>query len=234
MSATTDSKPILVTSASSAGGFMLLFVLVFLLSYVQKDEAQIPVVEALDIRSIEVANPEDEAEQVVQRSASRKPITPKLPPQVKAIPTRTVEPMPLTMQVDVRQVLNERDTLDYLVQQRDLFGAFGAVRMQGTDSAPRSIYIPPNMFPSELEQQGIYSGRVTLLLEISEQGLATVRRVVNADYPELVDPVIQSIQGAIYTRPKRRGKPTRTLIKSVIYFNSKAGEAEMTEEVQEN
>ena len=234
MSTATDTKPILVTGASTVGGFLLLFVLIFLLSYVQKEEDQIPVVEALDIRSIEMANPDDEAEQVVQRSASRKPVTPKLPPQIKPIPTRTVEPMPLTMQVDVKQVLNERDTLDYLVQQRDLFGAFGAVRMQGTDSAPRSIYIPPNAFPVELERQGIYSGRVTLLLEISEQGLAKVRRVVHADYPELVDPVIESIQGAIYTRPKRRGKPTRTLIKSVIYFNSKSGGAEMTQEIQAN
>ena len=223
-----------VTSASGAGGLFLLFILVYLLSYVQKEEEQAPQIEALDILSIAVANPEEETEQMMPRTASRTPVVPNLPPQVKPIPTRTVEPMPLTMQVDVKQVLNERDTLDYLVQQRDLFGAFGAVRLQGTDSAPKSIYIPPNSFPTELEQQGIYSGRVTLIIEISEQGLAKVRRVVSADYPELVDPVIQSIQGAIYTRPKRRGKPTRTLIKSVIYFSSKAGQSEMTEEIQAN
>ena len=75
--------------------------------------------------------------------------------------------MPLAMQVDVRQVLNERDTLDYLVQQRDLFGAFGAVRLQGTDSIPKALLIPPNSFPPELEQQGIYAGKVLLLIEIN-------------------------------------------------------------------
>ncbi len=234
MSAATDWRAMIVNGVSSAGGFLLLFGLIFILSYVQKDEEHIPEIEALDIRSIEVANPEDDVEQTVQHSASRKFEMPKLPPQVKPIPTRTVEPMALTMQVDVKQVLNERDTLDYLVQQRDLFGAFGAIRMQGTDSAPRSLYIPANSFPAVLEQQGIYSGRVALLLEISEQGLVKVRQVISADYPELIEPVIQSIQGAIYTRPKRRGKPTRTLIKSMIYFNSKAGESQLTEELLPN
>ena len=207
--------------------------LVWLLSYVQQEKELTPEVEMLDISSIAVPNQEEETDQMMPQTSSRKPVLPTLPPQVKPIPTRSVEPMPLTMQVDVRHVLNERDTLDYLVRQRDLFGAYGAVRLQGTDSVPRALYIPPNSFPSVLEQQGIYSGRVLLLIESSEQGLGRVRRVIDADYPELIDPVIESIHGAIYSRPKRRGKPTRTIIKSMVYFNSRAGGAEIIQEVQE-
>ncbi|MCB1121320.1 MAG: hypothetical protein KJT03_07210, partial [Verrucomicrobiae bacterium] len=131
------------------------------------------------------------------------------------------------------QVLESRNTLDYLVSQRDLFGAFGSVRLQGVDRLPKTMYIPPNIFPESLKKQGIYSGRVLVLIEISEQGVGRVRRVIDADYPELVDPVVDSIHGAIYSRPTRHGKPTRTIIKSLVHFRSSPDGDSLTQDIQE-
>ena len=54
MSAATDTNPMVVTGASSAGGLLLLFGLLFLLSFVQKEEELTRKIEALDIRSIEI------------------------------------------------------------------------------------------------------------------------------------------------------------------------------------
>ncbi len=141
--------------------------------------------------------------------------------------------MALSLQVDVSRVLEERNTLDYLMAQRDLFGAFGSIRLEGVDTLPKTLYMPPNIFPQSLKDQGIYYGKVMLLIEISEQGVGRVRRVISADFPELVDPVVQSVHGAIYSRPKRHGKPTRTIIKSLIHFRSGPQGDSMNQEVQE-
>ena len=234
MIAAVDTKPMVITGVSGVGGVLLLFALLCLLSFVQKEETIAPKLESLDIRSIEIPSPEEDSQQVVQTASSRSPEIPQLPSQPRTIPSRTIEPMPLSLQVDVSQVLKERDTLDYLMEQLDLFGAFGSVRLQGVDTIPKTLYIPPNIFPQSLKDQGIFAGNVTLLVEISEQGVGRVRRVIKADYPELIDPVVESIHGAIYSRPKRRGKPTRTIIKSLIHFRSTAAGDLLTEEGRGN
>ena len=229
MSAAMDSRPAIVTGVSSAGGFALLF----LLSYVQREEEPVREPESLDIRSVEVPSPKDESENVAQTTSSKFSKTLELPTQPRTIPSRTVEPMALSLQVDVSRVLEERNTLDYLMAQRDLFGAFGSIRLEGVDTLPKTLYMPPNIFPQSLKDQGIYYGKVMLLIEISEQGVGRVRRVISADFPELVDPVVQSVHGAIYSRPKRHGKPTRTIIKSLIHFRSGPQGDSMNQEVQE-
>ena len=232
MSAAVDRKPLAINGVSGLSGVLLLFALLHLLSFVQKEKVVVPKLESLDIRSVEIPSPEEDSEQVLRLASSRLPDIHQLPTQPRTLPSRTIEPLPLSVQVDVSQVLKERDTLDYLMQQRDLFGAFGSIRMQGVDTVPKTLYIPPNIFPQSLKDQGIYSGNVTLLIEVSEEGVGRVRRVVDADYPELISPVVESIHGAIYSRPKRRGKPTRTIIKSLIHFLSGIEGDQLTEEVQ--
>jgi len=234
MSAIADNKPIAITGISSVGGFLLLFALLYLLSFVQREEPPTQELEYLDIRSVEIPSPEQDTKEVNQSTATRAPTIAHLPTRPRTLPSRTIEPIPLSLQVDVSQVLKERDTLDYLMEQRDLFGAFGSVRLEGVDSLPKTLYIPPNVFPKSLKDQGIFSGNVMLLIEISEQGVGRVRRVVDADYPELIDPVIESVHGAIYSRPKRHGKPTRTIIKSRILFRSGPDGDNLSEEVQKN
>lgn len=233
MSAAVDTKPLMITGVSGVGGLLLLFALLYLLSFVQTEKIPEIELEHLDIRSVEIPSPNENSLEIVQSSAVPAPVLPKLQTKPLKVPSRTVEPMVLNLQVDVTQILKERDALDYLVAQRDLFGAFGSVKLEGVDTAPQSVYIPPNIFPKELKDQGIYYGRVTLLIEISEQGIGRVRHVVSADYPELIEPVITSVHGAIYTRPKRRGKPTRTIIKSVILFQSDQAGINSIQEVQE-
>ncbi|MDA0345960.1 MAG: hypothetical protein O3C43_05845 [Verrucomicrobia bacterium] len=233
MNAVAENNPIAVTGVSGLGGVLMLFGLLYLLSFVQRERPPTNELESLDIRSVQIQSPENESEEAVHSSSSQPSSLPKLPTPVRTIPSRTIEPMPLNLQVDVSQVLKERDTLEYLMEQRDLFGAFGSVRLEGVDSAPKTIYIPGNVFPKSLKEQGIFSGDVLLLIEISEQGVGRVRRVIEADYPELIDPVVESVHAAIYSRPKRHGKPTRTIIKSVIHFRSGPDGDNLTQEVQE-
>ncbi|MCZ6672101.1 MAG: hypothetical protein O7C75_04100 [Verrucomicrobia bacterium] len=233
MSSIADTRPAAVTGISGAGGLLLLLGLLYLLSYVQREEQPNREIQSLDIGSVAISNPEDESKEMAQSLPNNSSPVPQLPTQPYRLPSRTIEPIPLSLQVDVTQVLEKRDTLEYLMSQRDLFGAFGSIKLEGTDSAPRALYMPPNVFPKSLKDQGIYHGKVLLLIEISEQGVALVRRVIETDYPEIVDPVIESVHGAIYTRPKRHGKPTRTIIKSLIHFRSGPEGDNMTQEVQE-
>ena len=233
MSAVAENNPIAITGASGFGGILVLFGLLYLLSFVQREQPPADELQSLDIRSVEIQSPENDSEEVVHSSSAQPSSLPKLPTPVRTIPSRTIEPMPLKLQVDVSQVLKERDTLEYLMEQRDLFGAYGSVRLEGVDSIPKTIYIPANLFPKSLKERGIFSGDVLLLIEISEQGVGRVRRVISADYPELIDPVVESVHAAIYSRPKRRGKPTRTIIKSVIHFRSGPDGDNLTQEVQE-
>ncbi len=198
----------------------VLFGLLYLLSFVQFQKASRREIERLDIRSLEIPSPEEESEKIATHAVNQVSSVKQLPKQPRWIPALAVEPMPLDLQVDITQVLEQRDTLEYMMSQRDLYGAFGSVRLQGTDSVPRPLFLPPNLFPEKLKEQGIFIGRVLLILEISEEGIAKVRQVVNADYPELVDPVIDSVESAIYSRPLRHGKPIRTIIKSRIYFRA--------------
>lgn len=220
MSVPAAGKQFALTGLSGVGGMLVLFGLLFLLSLVQLQESPTVAVESLDIRSIEIPSPEEDSEKMATNTVSQVSSMKVLPAQPRRIPTLAVEPMPLDLKVDVTQVLEQRETLEYLMTQRDLYGAFGSVRLQGTDSVPKSLYMPPNFFPEVLKEQGIYFGKVILILEISEQGIATVRQVVDADYPELVEPVIESVETAIYTRPLRHGKPIRTIIKSSIHFRA--------------
>jgi hypothetical protein len=231
MSPAADAKPMMISGVSGIGGLLLLFALLYLLSFVQAEKLPVVELEQLDIRSIEIPSKDEDSTEVIQSSAVPAPGLPQLQTKPLKVPSRTVEPMALNLQVDVTQILKERDALDYLMDQRDLFGAFGSVKLEGADTMPKSVYIPPNVFPRELKEQGIFYGRVTLLIEISEQGIPRVRHVVSADYPELIDPVITSVEGAIYSRPKRRGKPTRTIIKSVIHFRSDQSGDSMTQEI---
>lgn len=220
MSLPIARKRTAITGLSGVGGLFVLFGLLYLLSFVQHQEAPSREIESLDIRIIEIPSPEEDSENIATSTVNQVSSVKQLPKKPRRIPTLAVDPMPLELQVDVAQVLEQRDTLEYLMSQRDLYGAFGSVRLQGTDSVPRSLYMPPNLFPEELKKQGIYFGKVLLILEISERGIPTVRKVVDADYPELVDPVIQSVENAIYSRPLRHGKPIRTIIKSTIHFRS--------------
>ena len=232
MSREIHLSPFTVTGLSGVAGLLVLLVLLFVLSFVQRNEAQELEVNALDIRSIEIPNPTEDSETVATTAASQTESVKQLPTRPLRLPSLTVEPLPLDLKVDVSQVLEQRDTLDYIMSQRDLMGAFGSVRLEGTDTVPRSIYIPPNRFPKVLRDRGIYSGDVLFILEISEQGIASVRQVVEADYLELIDPVVMSIEGAIYSRPLRHGKPTRTIIKSLIHFRSGPAGESMQMEVQ--
>jgi hypothetical protein len=157
MSAIADNRPIAVTGFSGAGGLLLLFGLLYLLSFVQREEELKHQIQSLDIRSVEIPSPETDSEEIVHSSSAQSQPIPQLPTQPRTIPSRTIEPIPLSLEVDVSQVLKERDTLDYLVQQRDLFGAFGSIRLEGTDTIPKALYIPPNVFPKSLKDRN-YSG----------------------------------------------------------------------------
>ena len=220
MSGSVAGKQIALTGLSGVGAMFVLFGLLYLLSFVQFQKASRREIERLDIRSLEIPSPEEESEKIATHAVNQVSSVKQLPKQPRWIPALAVEPMPLDLQVDITQVLEQRDTLEYMMSQRDLYGAFGSVRLQGTDSVPRPLFLPPNLFPEKLKEQGIFIGRVLLILEISEEGIAKVRQVVNADYPELVDPVIDSVESAIYSRPLRHGKPIRTIIKSRIYFRA--------------
>lgn len=220
MSAISYNRPTVITGASGFGGLLLLLGLLYVLSFVQLEKLPEVKIEPLDIRSVEIPSQEESEDAVAASSTSASTAVSQLPTQPRTIPTRTVEPMPLSLNVDVTKVLEERETLDYIMAQRDLFGAFGSVRLEGTDTIPHSIYIPANFFPQVLKDRGIYSGKALLIIEISEQGIATVRRVVETDYPEIVDPIVASVEQAIYTRPLRRGKPTKTIMKTLVTFRS--------------
>lgn len=233
MSPAVTRDQVFVGGVSGLGGLLLVLGLLLILSSIHRWEEPSREIEPLDIMSVEVPSPDEESSQVAQSVVSPVTTVTALPSKPKVIPARTVEPMPLSLRVDVTQVLESRNTLDYLVSQRDLFGAFGSVRLQGVDRLPRTLYIPPNVFPKTLKDQGIYFGRVMVLIEISEQGIGRVRRVIDADYPELVDPVVDSIHGAIYSRPTRRGEPARTIIKSLVHFRSGPEGDKLTQEIQE-
>ena len=220
MSGSTAGKHIALTGLSGVGAIFILFGLLYLLSFVHARKAPSREIEHLDIRTVEIPSPQEESEKIATPGVNRVSSVKQLPKQPRRIPALAVEPMPLDLQVDITQVLEQRDTLEYMMFQREIYGAFGSVRLQGTDSIPRPLFLPPNLFPEALKEQGIMMGKVLLILEISEQGIATVRQVVNADYPELVEPVIESVETAIYSRPLRHGKPTRTIIKSRIYFRA--------------
>lgn len=213
-------KQIALTGLSGVGAVFVLFGLLYLLSFVHIRKAPSREIEHLDIRSVEIPSPQEESEEIATHGVNEISSVKQLPKQPRRIPVLAVEPMPLDLQVDITQVLEQRDTLEYMMSQRDVYGAFGSVRLQGTDSIPRPLFLPPNLFPEKLKEQGIFIGRVVLMLEISEQGIAKVRQVLNSDYPELVDPVIDSVENAIYSRPLRHGKPIRTIIKSRIYFRA--------------
>lgn len=220
MNGSIAGKQFALTGLSGIGAMLVLFGLLYLLSFVHLPKAPSRKVESLEIHSVEIPTPEEDSGKVASHPASQISSMNMLPSQPRRIPTLAVEPMPLDLQVNINQVLEQRDTLEYLMSQRDLYGPFGSVRLQGTDSIPRPLFMPPNLYPEALKEQGIMMGKVLLILEISEQGIATVRQVVNADYPELVEPVIESVETAIYSRPLRHGKPTRTIIKSRIYFRA--------------
>lgn len=213
---------------------LVLLVLLFVLSFVQRNEAQELEVNPLDIRSIEIPNPTEDSETVAATATTQAESVKQLPTRPLRLPSLTVEPLPLELKVDVSHLLEQRDTLEYIMLQRDLFGAFGSVRLEGLDTVPKSIYIPPNRFPKALRDRGIYSGDVLLVLEISERGIASVRQVVEADYPELIEPVVMSVEGAIYSRPLRHGVPTRTIIKSLIHFRSGPAGESLQMEVQDS
>ena len=220
MSESVARKHIVRAGFSGVGAFVVLIGLLFLLSLVQLRTAPTREIESLDIRSVNIPSPQDDFDEIATNPASQASSMKDLPSQPRRIPALAVEPMPMDLQVGITQVLEQRDTLEYLMSQRDLYGPFGSVRLQGADTIPRPLFMPPNIFPESLKERGILIGKVLLILEISEDGFAKVRQVIHSEYPELVDPVIQSVEKAIYSRPLRHGKPTRTIIKSRIIFRA--------------
>ena len=220
MNGSIEGKQMALTGMSGVGAIFVLFGLLYLLSFVHLRKAPTRDIESLDIRSVVIPSPEEDMEKIATNTVSQVSPMKVIPTQPRRIPALAVEPMPLDLQVDITQVLEQRDALEYVISQRDLYGPFGSIRLQGADSIPRPLFMPPNLYPEKLKEQGIFIGRVLMILEISEEGIAKVRQVVNADYPELVDPVIESVENAIYSRPFRHGKPTRTIIKSRIYFRA--------------
>ncbi len=111
-------------------------------------------------------------------------------------------------------------SLDAAAMRRSHAGTLGTVSLADIDSPLQSVFIPPNLFPDELIKRGVTSGTVKVIMEVDARGRATVKEVLGCTHPELIAPVVQSVNQAIYTAPLKNGRPAVVTIARSVNFNA--------------
>lgn len=75
--------------------------------------------------------------------------------------------------------------------------------------SPRILYVPTIRYPESLIRRRITEGEVVMLIEIDQEGRATVEQVVSSTRPELEAVAMDAIRRARFTIPKIDGRPVR-------------------------
>jgi len=87
------------------------------------------------------------------------------------------------------------------------------VNVGDLDAMPKLLAHGSAVFPSALARRGISRGTVVLEVEINTTGAVSVRRVVSASYPELVDAARRVAAPARFTAPKHKGKVVNAIMR---------------------
>jgi hypothetical protein len=203
------------------GAILLTLALLFLLTLAnrgpverapQADKGQVVM------QSINVPDPTTEVSSAT-KSPNLSSLIPKEAPAV--IAELKVEPQRLDIDIEVSQMLQMRYAYDDLNAPARMGATFGISTLVDVDDPVQNVVIPPNLFPESLIERGIYEGQVNLTILVDERGRATVKRILAATHPELVDPVVKSVNRAVYTVPIRNGKPTKVLITRAVKFKAR-------------
>lgn len=161
--------------------------------------------------------------QAVQSREGPADLSSLLPAIAPVVPVRlAIEPQAPEIQVSLAQMLQKRYSHRDLARFRSHAGGFGVSSLFDVDEPVQSVFIPPNHFPDNLLAAGVIEGSVYVVIMIDERGRASVRRVLGASHPELVAPVVDSINRAVYSVPVQNGRPTKVLITRQVVF--RAGE----------
>lgn len=173
-----------------------------------------PVEEALSVGRIS----EEESLQTQQVSQQKQVEFP--PIEVLDTPSVEVSPIAFSLELNPENLTKWRFEFDELISIKNMDG-FASLRE--LDAEPRQLRSPGALFPESLILQGIYSGEVSLIEEVDEQGFGRVRKVLMSSHPELVPVVVAAYNKALYTTPTRNGKPTKMVMRVNIKFDADLG-----------
>ena len=205
----------------AAGAVLLTLASLFLLTLANRSPVQqAPITDQgrVNLQSIYVPTTTTE----VPTTSSSSNLSSMLPSEAPSVVTKlTVKPQPLNIEIDTSQMLQMRYSYDDLNAASRLGSTFGVSNLVDVEDPVQNVVIPPNLFPESLIEAGVYQGRVNVVILVDERGRATVKRVLAATHPELVDPVVGSINRAVYTVPIRNGKPTKVLITRAVNFKAR-------------
>lgn len=154
----------------------------------------------------------------------------KIQPQLKMpvlekldTPNLELDPIAFDLTVQPDQLVSKRFEYEDFGSITNLYGVSGFANTADMDEKPQPITQLSALFPESLILQGIYSGEISLILEIDEQGYSRVRKVITSSHPELVAPVVATYNHALYSVPKKNGVPTRMIMRVGVIFNADYG-----------
>ena len=205
----------------AAGAVLLTLACLFLLTLANRGPAeQAPKTDMgkVSLQSIYVPTSTTE----VPTTSATSNLSSMLPSKAPSVVTELkVKPQPLNIEIDTSQMLQMRYSYEDLNAASRLGSTFGISNLVDVEDPVQNVVIPPNLFPESLIEDGVYQGRVNLVIIVDERGRATVKRVLSSTHPELVDPVVESINRAVYTVPIRNGKPTKVMITRAVNFSAR-------------
>lgn len=137
-------------------------------------------------------------------------------------PNLELDPVALSLTVKPDQLVTRRFEFEALGMLKNLYGLGGFATVADVDEEPRPLKPLAALFPEELILRGIYSGEVSIVEEVDEQGFGRVRRVLTASHPELVPIVVEVYNRALYTAPTKNGKPTKMVMRVNVRFSADA------------
>jgi hypothetical protein len=156
-----------------------------------------------------------------QDAPSQTDLSAMLPTPVSLLSPRIdLEPQPLEVSLNATEMIEKRYSYSDLGRISSHHGRFGLSGLSDIDEPVQSVFIPPNTFPQSLVAEGVREGKATVVIEIDEQGRAKVRRVLNSSHPELIAPIVESMNQARYSAPLRHGKPTKVVLTRVVLFSA--------------
>lgn len=179
--------------------------------------------EARPVLSVQTIDLPPQAESASASAPASSDFRSLLPPAATpaAPPIRTQAP-PLETSMELSQMIQWRYGYADLSQTSQATGSFGQSNLSSLDGGLETIIIPPESFPERLIDAGIFKGNVVVSLLINTDGKASVTHVHGASHPELIDPVVKSMNRAIYSVPEKDGRPTSTLIRRNVIFQADA------------
>jgi len=206
--------------SSFAAACCLTLAILLLLAFVHRGKS--PPLSASDITSIRlemINTPEESSASAAGSASSRSASLPPASPPSSVSPL-AVEAPSVDVSVDLSQMLEWRYSYANMGSSSGQTGSFGISNYSDVDQAVQNLVIPPKMFPDELIDAGIITGRVVVRLLIDERGHAEVKGVLSSTHHSLVPIIVETMNRSLYSIPIRDGRPTKSIINRTVVFKA--------------